>query len=505
MVVAITAVGKVLQPAFDLVNISLLYLLPVLLSAVRWGLWPSLFASFLGILAFDYFFVPPFMSLSVSDIRYLLNFAVFLLVAFVTGTLAARFRRQTDAAEERERRTGALYSLSSRIAVETDMERVLTIVADAVAKSTGARAAILMPGIPFNRLSVVAHSGGEEFLLDGKQIAVAQWAFEHGHQAGRGTDVLDASEGVFIPVTEGPTSLAVLAVDFSPDIISDGRDPVLSPEQRKNLEAFASLAALAITRVRLADEVGRAKLLLESEKLHRALLDAVSHDLRTPLSSITGAVTGLLAEGDKYDAETKDTLLRAINEGAQRMNRFISNLLDMARIESGMLKPNREWCDIVDIVGVAAKEVRGTLPEARLSVSASSELPLVRVDFGLLEQVLINLLENAAKYSPKDSIVFLDVETHENELTVSVLDSGPPIPDEDRTRIFDKFYRLRSSKQVTGTGLGLSISKAMIEAHGGRLWVEPGSKGGNSFVFTVPIGGDQPPSAPADSEENHDN
>lgn len=497
MVLVTTALGKALEPTFDLVNVSLLYLLPVLLSAVRWGLWSSLFASLLGVLAFDYFFVPPLMSFSVSDIRYLLTFAVFLLVAVITATLAARLRTHAAAATERERRMAAVYSLSSRIAVETDMQRVLSTVAEMVAESLGVSAAILMPGSPPDELVLVADSREGGVSIGRKQIAVAQWVFKHGQQAGQGTEVLDGTEGLFIPITEGPTSLAVLGVNFEP-----GR--LLTPEQKKDLEAFASLAVLAITRVRLANEAAQAKWLLESEKLHKALLDAVSHDLRTPLSSIVGAVTGLLAEGDKYDKDVKETLLKAIDEGARRMNRFITNLLDMARIDSGILKPHREWCDMLDIIGVAAKEVREMLPEARLTINVPEELPLVEADFGLLEQVLINLLENAAKYSPSDSSVFLNIDAKKGELRASVLDSGPPVPESDRERIFDKFYRLRSSRHVTGTGLGLSISKAMIEAQGGRLWVEAGPGSGNAFIFTLPLGATQPPSLPAQPEEDHD-
>jgi two-component system sensor histidine kinase KdpD len=376
MVVLVAATGKALRPIFDLVNISLLYLMPVLISAVRWRLWPSLAASFLGMLFFDYFFVPPVLSFTVADIRYLLNFAIFLIVALVTGTLAARLRAQADEAMERERRTASLYSLSHKIAVGTDIRPVLQSVVDTVARSVRVKAAILMPGTPYNLLATVVHSGGGEFLLEQKQMAMAQWVFEHAQQAGQGTNVVGGIRDLFIPIAEGTTSLAVLALEFGPEI-------VLSREQQRDLEAFASLTALAITRVRLANEAEQAKWLLESEKLHNALLNAVSHDLRTPLSSITGAVTGLLAEGDKYDRETKNALLQAIKEGAQRMNRFITNLLNMARIESGILKPNREWCDMLDIAGVASKEVRDILPEHRIRITASADLPLVEADFGL--------------------------------------------------------------------------------------------------------------------------
>ena len=493
MLAGITIVGRSLRDIFDHVNISLLYLLPVLITAVTWGLWPSLVASFLAVLSFDFFFVPPVLSFTVSDIRYLLHFVIFLIVALVTGTLAARLRAQAGVAMERERRTGALYSLSRRIAVETDVQRVLQAVAEMVADSLNGKAAILMPGAPYNALTMTVHSRNGDFPLGQKQMAMAQWVFEHGQQASQGADIVGALNYLFFPIAEGANSLAVLALELAPG-------KFLSQEQQKDAQAFASLTALAITRVRLANEAEQAKWLFESEKLHKALLDAVSHDLRTPLSSITGAVTGLLTEGERYDEATKEVLLRAISEGAQRMNRFVTNLLDMARIESGILKPNREWCDILDIVGVAAKEVRDILPEQCLAVTAPPEIPLVEVDFGLVEQVLINLLENAAKYSPTGTTISLVVNIGNSELKVSVLDHGPLIPESDRDHVFDKFFRLRSAKHVTGTGIGLSISRAMIEAQGGRLWVEAGPDGGNAFQFVLPVGGDQPESIPAQPE-----
>jgi two-component system sensor histidine kinase KdpD len=342
---------------------------------------------------------------------------------------------------------------------------------------------------------MMAHSQNTDFLLEQKQMAMAQWVFEHGRKAGSGTDVFGAEKRFFIPIAEGTTSLAVLALEF-------GSREVLSQGQQKDLEAFASLTALAIARVRLTSEAEQAKWLLESEKLHKALLNAVSHDLRTPLSSITGAVTGLIVEGDRYDGETRNALLKTINEGAQRMNRFITNLLNMARIESGILRPNREWCDMLDIVGVAVKEVGDILPEHGLDITTPAELPLVEVDFGLIEQVLINLLENAVKYSPVGSTISLAIAADEGELKVAVVDHGPPVPESDRERIFDKFYRLRYTKHVAGTGLGLSISRAMIEAHGGQLMVEPGPDGGNTFLFALPVGGRQPESIPAPPGEH---
>lgn len=498
MIGTVTIVGKFLLPLFDLINISLLFLLPVLISAVRWGLWPSLIASFLGVLSFDYFFVPPVLSFTVADIRHIWNFAVFLIVAMVTGTLAARLRQQADEAKERERRTVLLYSLSRKIAVETGFDQVLQTIVDTVSDSMSCKGAILTPGMPYNRLLVSVHSKNSGPAMPEKQVAMAQWAFEHGQKvpATSGPGAEDQANCIFLPVTDGARSLAVLLLEFEP-----GR--TISPEQQRDLDAFANITALAITRVRLSSEAEQAKWLLESEKLHKAMLDAVSHDLRTPLSSITGAVTGLLYEGDRYNEKAKTALLQAIYEGSQRMNRFVTNLLDMARVESGLLKPKRDWCDLLDIIGVAAKNVHDILPESRIGVETPQDLPLLEVDFGLIEQVFTNLLENAAKYSPSDSKVTITVAGRPDELLISVLDQGQTIPDEERGRIFDKFFRLRSSKHLAGTGLGLSISKAMVEAHGGKLWVEPGPTGGNAFVFTLPITETQPLSIPAQPEGNN--
>jgi two-component system sensor histidine kinase KdpD len=494
----VTAIIRVLRPAFDLIDAALLYLLPVLISAVRWGLWPSLVASVLGMLCFDFFFVPPVMSFTVGDVRHLISFGVFLLVAFVTGTLAARLRSQAEASRERERRTAALYSLSDKITAETDLSQVLQTVVKTVAETTKRDVALFMPG-PHETLPVSStYSTTEDMSLTEKEGDLLRWVFELRQEAVSRNARGNGIDRLFIPVHNRETCLAVLVLQ------SASRQVVLE-EERKDLVALANLTALAITRMHLALEAEQAKWLAESEKLHRALLNAVSHDLRTPLASITGAVTELLSEGDLHNAESRTTLLGTIREGALRMNRFVANLLDMARLESGILKLNREWCDISDIVGVVLKEVREMLPEERLSIAVPAEIPLIRVDFSLIEQVLINLLENAAKYSPPASKISMTVSIEQGELRVEIGDCGIPIPADDRLQIFDKFYRLHSSKHMTGTGLGLSICKGIIEAHGGRIWVkpEPLTKTGNRFIFALPLEGDQPKSAPMEQEGNN--
>jgi two-component system sensor histidine kinase KdpD len=274
--------------------------------------------------------------------------------------------------------------------------------------------------------------------------------------------------------------MAVLAVT------PETKDASILPEQLQILEAFTNIAAVGLTRVQLAKEAEKAKLLSESEKLHTALLNSVSHEIRTPLASITGAVTGLL-EGGVVRPASRDILLSTIKEEAQRMNRFTSNLLDMTRLESGVLKPNVDWCDIQDIIGVAIREIGDILQKHKLQIHIPAGLPLVMADFALIEQVVINLLENAVKYSPPDGEIFMSVQQRDKELLFSLINAGSTIPVKERKDVFDKFYRLHVSKNRAGIGLGLSICKGIIEAHKGKIWVESSGQNKNCFIFSLPV------------------
>ncbi len=478
-VAAITILGKALQPVFDPVNIALLYLLPVLVSAVRWGRGPSFFASFAGVVAFDFFFVPPVLSFSVDDVRYIFSFAVFLVVALVTGTLATRLRRQARDAEEREKRTAALYGLSRKIAVESDLRQVLQTVVQTMAEVTGGTVVLLMPdaesGLPIERASTAPMN----VPLDAKERAVAHWVLENGKEAVKGTGTLDAAEHTFVPITADEKAIAVFALEEHPEAMRPGR--------REMIGALANLAAVAITRVELAQKAEEAHLLRESEKLHSALLNSISHDLRTPIASITGAVTSLLSEESAYDQQTQEILLQTIKEEAQRLNRFVANLLDMARLESGVLKLNKEWCDIQDVLGVALREMKDVLQDHPLQVSLPPDLPLVKADFALLEHVLLNLMENAAKYSPPSAPIAVSARYGAAALVVTVADLSPPIPKGEQENVFKKFYRLHYPRDVSGKGLGLTICKGIVEAHGGKIWVEQSEGHGNAFSFSLPV------------------
>jgi two-component system, OmpR family, sensor histidine kinase KdpD len=479
MVLVITFVGKALKPPFDLINIILLYLLPVLASAVWWGLWPSIFASFLGVLSFDFFFIPPVWSFSVAHVRYFLDFLLFLILALVTGSLASRLRSEAEVARDQERRAAALYSFSQKIA-GTTVEEILQLVVRTIASNFDGEAAILLPGAPFNEVTLAVWSGKDVFTLTPKERSTAQLVFEHERPL-----QFDKTQRLhFLPITDGEHRIGVLAF-LSHEL--DG----FSPELQKDLASFMPVTALAITRANFVQDAQKAKVLAESEKLHRSLLNAVSHDLRTPLSSIMGAVTGLLSQGDHYGTQDKETLLETIREGALRMNRFITNLLDMARLESGMLRLNKSWCDLVDIIGSALQEGEDLVSGKHIHLDYPDTLPLVEVDAGLIQQVLINLFENARKYSADRGIVGVSISFTESDISVAVEDDAPPIPELERDRIFDRFYRIHSSIHPNSTGLGLSICKGFIEAHGGKIRVEIAETGGNRFIFSLPIT-DQP-------------
>lgn len=476
----VTVIGKIVAPYFDLINIVLLYLLPVLVSAVRWGRGPSLFSSFLGVLTFNFFFVPPIFTFAVGNMQHLFVLVIFFLVALVTSTTATKLRNELEKATERERRTLTLYALSREIASKTDLDQVLKTFVNKVGETVNCGATILIQHPNTDVLHEMASTQGNG-VFDEKEYAVAQWVLEHGQPAGRGLGIFEGTRSLFFfPVKAENKTLAVLGVRPHEE------NAILSSEQRQLIETFSNLAAVAIVRLQLAEEAERAKWLAESEKLHRTLLNSISHDFRTPLASIMGAVTSLLAEGSTYTQEAKEIFLHTIREEAHRMNRFIENLLDMVRLESGTLKLNMKWCDIQDIIGVVLRETRDALQGHPLQVDIPQDLPSVRVDFILIEQVIINLLENSAKYSLPAGTITISALYRDKTLFLTVADPGPPIPKTERERVFDKFYRLQT-RQASGTGLGLSICKGIIEAHAGKIWVESSREYGNRFTFSLPV------------------
>ncbi|MBS3908555.1 MAG: sensor histidine kinase KdpD [Actinobacteria bacterium] len=483
IIAVLTVITKLAQPyvpsLFDITNMALFYLLPVLYIAARYGRSPAVFVSIVAVLAFNFAFIPPVFTFVVADLRYLVVFAVFLIDALITGTLAGRLREQAERARRREERTAILYALSRQMAAETDMKKLLDTVVKAVYDALGTSAVIYMPDNT-GSLKILAATPGAEKLDDERERAVAYWVFENGQFAGKGSETLAGAEGLYVPLKSEQTKLGALG------ILPVEPERMALPAQRRLLEGFAGLASLAIMRLRLTEEARLASSVVESERLRTALFNSVSHDLRTPLASITGAITSLEEEG-VYDVEARQALVSSIKDGALRMNHMIGNLLDTARLESGMLKPNKDWCDIQDMIGVALRKVGDALKNRPIRIDIPAELPLVRADFSLIEQVIVNLLYNAAKYSPAGSQISVAARKADETIQVSIADRGPGIAEEDRDRVFDKFYRLYSPEHVSGTGLGLSICKGLIEVHGGRIWVDAAPEGGSVFTFTLPI------------------
>lgn len=481
IMVVLTVIAVPLKNMLGLVNIAMLYLLPILLSAVWWGTRPSIAAAVMAVIAYNFFLVPPTLSLSVADMRYVITFAIFLMVALFTSHLSTRLRQQVVNSRRREARVSALYSLSREIAAVADFEPVLESIVKKVADTIEGQVVLLLPEKEKKLvLKAGSETGGNSFFNE-NEYAVATWVFARGQKAGKGTDTLGAAEGLYLPLHTDKAIHGVLGIQ------SGDPDTYFEPEQLRLLEAFAGLASIAVSRVQLAEQARKAQTLAESERLRTALFNSLSHDLRTPLASIIGAVSGLLESDEVYSREARRDLLQSIQQGALRMSRFVHNLLDMAKLEGGLVQPNKEWCEIQDIVGVAVSRLDESLGTRPVSINIDHNLPLIRADFILIEQVLVNLLDNALKYSEPGTEIAIEASLQGKEMEVAVSDRGPEIPEEDLERIFDKFYRLQSPRLVSGTGLGLAICKGFVEAHGGKIWAANRQGGGVEIKFTLPL------------------
>lgn len=472
----ITPISSFLGP----VNISMLFLLPVLISSARWGRFHAVVTAAMGVITFDFFFIPPIFTFTVADFRYLLSFVILVLVGIITGTLSARLKKQINYSRQRESRVSALYALSRDIAAVDKMDLVLERIANNVSGTLEGQVVLLLPNE--NAKLVLQKNSGSNNFLNESELAVATWVFEKGQKAGKGTETLGAAAALYLPLSTEQGVQGVLGICFNE------AKAQFDPERIRLLEAFVGLAAMAINRIKLAEQARQALTLVESERLRTALFNSLSHDLRTPLASIIGAVTGLLEDRNVvYSPEARHDLLKTILNGAERMNRFVSNLLDMARLESGMLKLKKDWCDLQDIIGVAVNRLGESLTNRPLDINVQPGLPLIQADCVLLEQVLINLLDNAQKYSEQGSKIVVSIQQRGNQLETAVANRGEGIPDTDLSKVFDKFYRLNSPLQVSGSGLGLAICKGIIEAHGGQIWAENNKLGGVTITFTLPL------------------
>jgi two-component system sensor histidine kinase KdpD len=481
LVAVSTILGLSVRGDLEPTNLVMLYLASVVISAIFLGRGPSLLAAITGVLAFDFFLIPPYLTFAVSDTQYLLTFIVLFVISLVISSLTARVREQAEAAFQRESQTSALYNLSRDLASATDLQQVVKTIIQQVEQAFGRQAAVFLP----ENKQILVFATSQNYFPDANELAVATWAYEHNEPAGRGTDTLPAASLRCQPLKTANGIVGVLGVH------PREAGKFLTPEQRQMLSAFASQAALAIERASLAEQARQAELLQAAEKLQTALLNSISHDLRTPLVSITGALTSLDEQADSLNEEYRRSLIVTAREEADRLNRLVGNLLSMTRIESGAIKLHYEPGDFQDVIGTALEQLGRRVAEHEIKVSVPDDFPLIPLDFTLIVQVVVNLLENAVKYSPKGSLIEVAASLVSDKARLQVTDRGVGIPPEDLARVFDKFYRVQRPESVSGTGLGLSISKGIVEAHHGFIYARGRDGGGTIVSVELPLNGEQ--------------
>jgi two-component system, OmpR family, sensor histidine kinase KdpD len=479
--------------AFDpshMADAVMLYLLGVVVASLRLGRGPSLATALLSVFVFDFLFIRPHLGLVITDARHLVTFAVMLLVAVVINTLARRTREQAEAARHRERRTAALYEMSRDLGSALERPTLLSAAARHIGHDFDAEVVVLATARPWregrpapdapDRLVVMHQTPGAQ--MSALETAAAQCAWRTGHEAGVGSLAFPQVGGLYLPLATSQGKLGVLAV-FARD-----RSRLRDEDERRFLGTFAAQVALALERAFLAEVAEDVRLAAEAEKLRNALLSSVSHDLRTPLGAISGAASTLLALGGSLDEPTRRELLETVSEEADRLGRRVSNLLDMTRLEAGAVSLKLEWQPLEEVVGSALAQLRGPLAGRGVRTDLPRSLPPVRIDSVLVGQVLVNILENALKYSPPGSPVEVAAEHRECYVLVSVADRGPGIRRGEEGLIFERFHQSVTDRTTRGVGLGLSICRAIVDAHGGRIWAENRDGGGSVFRVSLPAG-----------------
>ena len=477
LLTAATLLCELLRPFLAPTNMIMFYLLAVVVAAVRLGRRPAIATALLGVVAFNFFFVPPRLTFIVADPQYLLTFLGLIVVGVVISTLVARSRERAEVIRAREVQTASLYYLSRDLAAAVDIDAVLKAMVRNVEEALNAQVVILLP--EGERLDILAASAG--LVLDLKEQAVADWAFRNNHPAGSATDTLVSAALLYLPLQTPASTLGVLGVRLEKE------EDYHSQENRRLLDAFATQAAMAMERIRFSRQAEQAQILQARENLERALLNSISHDLRTPLVTVTGVLSSLKDEGAHLSDQARHELLDTAFSEAQRLNRFVGNLLDMTRIEAGAIRLNFEPCDVQDLIGCALAAIEPRIGARRIEVQVADNLPLLSLDLVLMTQVLVNLLDNAHKFAPTGSVIEISATADAEGLTLEVADRGFGVPESDLKRIFDKFYRIPIPEGAGGTGLGLSICKGIVEAHNGRIRAENRAGGGLRIVIHLPL------------------
>lgn len=477
-----------LLPYLDLTNIAMLFLLGVVGVAVRYGRGPAVLAAIVNVLAFDFFFVHPRLSFAVGDVQYLMTFAVMLIVGLVVGQLTARYRYQAQISGAREQRARHLYQMSRELSGALTVEQMIEISERSVEASFRVKARLLLPDDQ-DRFQTLPPQPGQ-LKVD---VAITQWSFDRNEAAGLGTDTLPGSSVLYLPLKAPLRMRGVLAV------APEQRRLVLIPEQRQLLDTFAALIAIALERVHFVTVARDTLVKMEGERQRNSLLAALSHDLRTPLTGLIGLTETLALDLAAEESPHQDTLAD-IREQAVRMALLADNLLDMAKLQTGGIHLRKDWQSLQEVVGAALRLLEQPLRGHPLHLALDPKLPLLQCDGVLMERAMVNLLENATKYTPPDTAIGVTASVEANQLRVEVWDEGPGLPAGREQAIFEKFSRGHAESATPGVGLGLAICQAVIEAHGGRVQAMNRPGGGASFVVTLPL--ETPPSFETEPEEN---
>src|SRR4051794_22601432 len=479
-VAAALGLGLVLQESLAISNIALVFLTAVLASAITCGLWPALFACLISVLAYNFFFLPPLYTFTIAAPENHVALFFFTVVAVIASNLAARTRADAVTARQRAKTTEDLYLFARKLATSVTLDDLLWATAFQVASMLKVNVVLLLPE---GGTVAMRAAYPPEDILDEADVAAAKWCWQHDQPAGRGAGTLPGAKRLFLPIHTGRGPVAVVGLD------NDRPGALLSPDQHWLLNALADQAALAIERINLARDLEQVRVAAETERLRSALLTSISHDLRTPLASILGSATSLKNYRHTISEADQNELIGTIQEEAERINRFISTLLDMTRLESGALKPQAEFCDIGDIVGTALGRAGRVLARHRVVVDLGEGLPMLRLDPVLFEQVLFNLLDNAAKYAPAGTEIRVSARQENGVVRVQVSDEGEGIRPGELERIFDKFYRVHAEdRRRVGTGLGLAICRGFVEAMGGIIVAGNRSdRSGAVFTISFPV------------------
>ncbi len=484
--VAATAIAApialLLEPYIGDETVPLVFLMSVIGVAYRFGLGPSVFAALASMLCYNFFFLAPRHTFTIADPTNIAALFFFLFTALIISNLTARVRAQAETARNRAAVANALYAFSRNLASTVTLDDLLWAAVSQIAVSLKVHVVILLPAKDRGLEAVAAFPPGD--MIDDADIGAARWSFDSGRPAGRGADTLPGARRLFLPLRTGRSSIGVVGLGAGPR-----PDVILTPDERRLLDALMDQAAVAMERIKLAGEMDEARVAAETERLRSALLTSLSHDLKTPLTSILGAANSLGEYDDLFDQKARGDLIRTIEDEAGRLSRFVTNLLDMTRLEAGAIELHRESTDIAEVIGTAAQRAKALLDSFDVRFEIEPDLPLLDLDVMLIEQVIMNLLDNAAKYAPPSSAITIGARRREDAVIIEIIDEGTGIPADRLALVFDKFYRVNGrDRQRAGTGLGLAICRGFVEAMDGTIGVSNRTdRPGAIFTVKLPI------------------